>query len=143
MVSENEKYHGVVFSRLLKTNKNLQISKFTDVSSSSYIVNNVGLYIKYSTKRMSPWNFTFLSAQQDEIEMIHKNFGRVFIALVCGSDGIVALSYDELKQVLDSNISDVERIGISRPPRGKYRVTGTDGKLKRAIGDNEFPGKIF
>jgi len=143
MVSENEKYHGVVFSRLLKTNKNLQISKFTDVSSSSYIVNNVGLYIKYSTKRMSPWNFTFLSTQQDEIEMIHKNFGRVFITLVCGSDGIVALSYDELKQVLDSNISDVERIGISRPPRGKYRVIGTDGKLKRAIGDNEFPGKIF
>ena len=143
MISDTTRYHGIVFSEIARKERNVLIDQFDSKSSSSYIINGVGLFIKYSTKRMSPWHFTFIKDHQHEIEKIKSRHNHIVIALVCGNDGIAALSYDELKQVLDHNIEDVERITVRRPPRGKYRVSGTDGEMDRTIGISDFPGKLF
>ena len=143
MISETERYQGVVFSRIARNISSLKLSQYNSRSSSSYIVNNVGIFIKYSTKRMSPWSFTFNKQHQEEIEEMNKNLEGVVVVLVCGTDGVASLSSAELKKVLDDDYEGVERITVSRPPRGKYRISGTDGKLTKAIGDNEFPGKLF
>lgn len=143
MISETENYHGRVFSTIVRREPSVVIEQYSSNSSSSYIVNGVGLYIKYSTKRMSPWTFTFLTRHQNEIKKMKEELGDVTIALVCGDDGIASLTFDELKAVLDDTHEEVERVGVSRPPRGKYRIVGSDGKLNKSIGINEFPGKIF
>lgn len=143
MISETERYHGQVFSLIVRSEHKVDITKFSDNNNSSYVINGVGLFIKYSTKRMSPWSFTFLGRHQDDIEKMRNDLGNVVIALVCGDDGVASLTHQELKAVLDQNHEIVEHVRISRPPRGKYKISGSDGKMKKSIGINEFPGKLF
>lgn len=138
-------YHGAVFSRLLhECDYELSLKAFPTKSNSSYVLNkNIGLYIKYSTKRMSPWSFSFKKEHQDEIQLMKDSLEEVYTILVCRDDGIVCLSFDELKKVLDYKHENIEWIRIARGRREKYAVAGKDGKLKCKIGDNEFPTKLF
>lgn len=143
MIGEAETFQGIVFSRIVRNEKNVIIEKFIKNSNSSFVVNNVGLYIKYSTSRMSPWNFTFRKEHQDEIKNLYETKENVVIALVCGHDGIASLSYEELKQILDDDHLEAEAVRVHRPPRGKYHIKGTDGKMQKTIADSDFPSKIF
>lgn len=143
MTSETIKYHGIVFSRIVRGVSSTTIRQYPSKSSSSYVVAGTGVFIKYSTKRLSPWQFSFTRQHQQEVKDMYDDLKRVVIVLVCGDDGIVALNYLQTKQLLDTNFEDCERISVRRPPRGKYRVSGTDGSLKNTIGDNEFPNKVF
>lgn len=144
MLKEFEFYHGVVLSRLVHGDVPVQIHTFPTDSNASYVLNgSVGLYIKHSTKRMTPWRFSFQKKHQNEIQQMRDKFDYVFLILVCGDDGVVTLSYDELKKILDEQHDEVEWISVSRRPREKYAVTGSDGKLRHKIGENEFPDKIL
>ena len=145
MIKEFEFYHGLVFSRIIHTyNGQIEIKPYPTQSNSSYILNDkVGLYIKYSTKRMTPWHFSFRQQHQEEIQEMQAKLSSVFVLLVCNDDGIVCINDKELKQVLDENFLPVESIRIGRKPREKYSVSGTDGKLKLKIGESDFPKKLF
>lgn len=144
MIREFEFYHGVVLSRLVHGKVPVQIHTYPTESNASYVLNNsVGLYIKHSTKRMTPWRFSFQQKHQNEIQEMKDKFDEVFLVLVCGDDGVVTLSFKELKKILDEQHDEVEWIAVSRRPREKYTVSGSDGKLKYKIGENEFPSKIL
>lgn len=145
MIKEFEFFHGLVFARILHgTQRPISIRTFPSESNASYVVNDfIGIYIKYSSKRMTPWHFTFKKEHQEEIELMNKNLENVFLLLVCNDDGIVCLSYDELKQILDDQHGDIEWISAARNKREMYAVKGSDGKLGFKIGPNDFPNKIF
>jgi hypothetical protein len=145
MISEFEFYHGLVFARILHcTQRPLSVKPFPSKSNASYIINDkIGVYIKYSAKRMTPWNFSFKKEHQDEIDEIKMSFKDVFLLLVCNDDGIVCLKYDELKQILDDQHEEIEWISASRHKRQMYSVRGSDGKLGFKIGQNDFPEKLF
>ena len=144
MLKEFEFYHGVVLSRLVHGSVPIQINTYPTDSNASYVLDNsTGLYIKHSTKRMTPWRFSFQKKHQNEIYEMRKKFSEIFLILVCGDDGIVTLSYKELKKILDEQHDEVEWIAVSRRSREKYTVTGSNGKLKYKIGENEFPNKII
>jgi len=144
MIREFETYHGAVLSRLIHGGVPVQIRTYPSTDNASYIVNDsVGMYIKYSSKRMTPWNFSFQKRHQNELQEMKDRFGSVFLVLVCGDDGLVTLSFEELKSILDEQHEEVEWISVSRRPREKYKVTGSDGKLNHKIGENEFPKKIL
>ncbi len=145
MIKEFEHYHGVVFSRLLhKYTGVVTLRTFPTKGNSSYVINDrIGIYIKYSTKRMSPWRFSFTREHQDEIREMRDNLDVTFLLMVCKSDGIVALSYPELKNILDENHEEVEWVSVSRKPRGSYVVKGADGKLPYRANKNDFPDKLF
>lgn len=145
MIREFEFYHGAVLAKLLHEGKRgVSLRPYPTPSNASYILNDaVGVFIKHSKKRMSPWTFSFSMDHQDEILRMKNELGEVFLILVCGEDGIVALSFDELKKILNDAHSPVEWIRISRMKRGEYTVTGSDGALKNKIAQNEFPGKLF
>lgn len=145
MLKEFEFFHGVVFARILHGSKTpVSVTSYPTPSNSSYIVNdNVGIFIKYSSKRMSPWRFSFQKQHQDEILEMKNKLGEVYTALVCNDDGIVCLSFDELKIILDTQHEEVEWISIARGPREKYEVKGSDGKLKFKIGNSDFPDKVL
>lgn len=145
MIKDFEFFHGIVFSRLIHVyDGQINIKPYPTNSNSSYILNDkVGLYIKYSTKRMTPWSFSFQKHHQEEIADMEKKLSSVFLLLVCNDDGIVCLNQKELKQVLDEDFKQTESIRINRKPREKYTVSGTDGKLKLKIGESDFPKKLF
>ena len=142
MNKDLEKYHGLTLVKIIRSSK-ASIS-FIKEGANSYIVNQTaGIYIKYSTKRLSPWPFTFQKKHQDEIALLHKRYNKVFICFICHNDGVVCLSFDELKFILDHNHNENEWIKISRRPGTKYSVHGSDGKLKNKKGNSEFPKIIL
>ncbi|MBE7172495.1 MAG: hypothetical protein INR73_18055 [Williamsia sp.] len=145
MIKEFDFYHGVVFSRLIHESKTpLYIACFTTSSNASYVLNDkVGLYIKHSTKRMSPWRFSMLKKHQAEIEKMKLSMDDVFILLVCGEDGVVCLNYEELKIILNDCLDEVEWISAARVPNKEYSVKGSDGTLGHKIGKNSFPRNIL
>lgn len=145
MINKFHFYHWVVLSKIIHMwdrIKNLHI--YPTKSNSSYVINdNIGIYIKYSEKRMSPWRYSFLKEHQDEILDMKNNLKDVFIVFVCNDDWVVCLSFNELKNILDHNHEEIEWVAISRKKREKYVVTWTDWKLWYRIGDIDFPKKIF
>lgn len=145
MIRDFEFYHGVVFARILHgTQRPLSVKPFQSVSNASYVVNDtIGIYIKYSSKRMTPWTFTFKKEHQDEIDLMKVNFKKVFLVLVCNDDGVVCLSYAELKQILDNQHEPIEWISATRHKREMYLVKGSNGELDFKIGQSDFPEKLF
>jgi len=145
MIRDFEFYHGLVFARILHgTQRPLVLRPFQSVSNAAYVVNDTaGIYIKHSAKRMTPWRFTFMKEHQEEIDLLKSNFGKVFLVLVCGDDGVVCLSYLELKQLLDNQHDPIEWISATRHKREMYSVKGSNGELDFKIGQSEFPNKLF
>jgi len=145
MIKEFEFFHGLVFARILHgTQRPLSIKPFQSVSNASYVVNDkIGIYIKYSSKRMTPWRFTFRREHQEEIDLMKSQFSNVFLLLVCNDDGIVCLSYSELKKLLDNQLDPIEWISATRHKRQMYAVKGSNGELDFKIGQNDFPEKLF
>lgn len=144
MIKESEFFHGSVFSGILRTHKQpISIQKLTDQSNSSYILNETtGIFIKYSTKRLTPWRFSFSLGHLSEIKEIANSVINVYILLVCNDDGVVVLAYDELKQLI-KEVTAFGWVSVKRERREMYFVKGQDGQLEYKIGRNEFPEKIF
>lgn len=145
MIKEFERFHGLVLARIIHgTNRQFSIRPFPTPSNSSYVINDkIGIYIKYSTGRMTPWRFTFRKEHQNEIEAMKKGLKSIFLLLVCNDDGIVCLSYEELKKILNDQHDEIEWISATRHKRESYAVKGSDGKLGFKIGPNAFPEKLF
>lgn len=145
MIREFEFFHGTVFARLLHgIDEPVSIKRFPASDNAGYVINDkIGIYIKYSGKRLAPWRFSFLRRHQDEIQLIKDQVGQVFLLLVCNDDGIVALSFDELKMILDDVHEEIEWISAKRTKRKMYSVAGSNGKLNFKIGKDDFPSKLF
>lgn len=144
MIREFEFYHGVVFSKLIHGLKLASIKLYPTVSNSSYIINDdIGTYVKYSSKRISPWQFSFKKIHRDEILEMKTKTREVFILLVCHDDGVLVLNFDEFKNVVDFEYKNMEWISVARRSREKYSIKGSGGKLRHKIGANEFPYKLI
>lgn len=148
MIKDFEIYHGVVFARLFGASTiPIYAASYPSSSNSSYFLkgnaNSTGVYIKYSTKRLSPWRFTFLKEHQDEMNKIKTEHTELFLVLVCGHNGVVVISHKELKSILDHNHKPVEWVSVSRGKRQMYTVKGKDGVLDFKVGEADFPRKIL
>ncbi len=143
MIYTYDYYHGSAINRLLDAGKSVKLMNFPSDTNSSYTLNDkIGLFIKYSEKRISPWRFNFNKSHQQELNHMKDLHKKVYVIFVCSDDGFTCLSWSELKKLLDENHEDGEWIYIKRMRREKYTVTGSDGKLKYKIGKNDYPTKI-
>ena len=102
----------------------------------------VGLYIKISNKRISPWRYTFLKSHQKEMHKMHQECENLFVLLIAGNDGVVLVSYENLKKLLDEQFEANEWLSVSRKYNQYYRVDGHDSKKKINIPKNAFPEEI-
>lgn len=146
MIKDKEFLFWPILVRLIEWlgEKTCSIKKYKQDSRSCYLINNkIWLFIKTSTARNGPWSFTFLKEHQDEIQEMKNNLEEVFVVLLCNEDGIVALSFDELKYILDYNHLETEWIKVQRKKGEKYTVFWHDWELSRKIWENEFPKKII
>jgi hypothetical protein len=140
MIKEFEFYHGAVIARLIHTSETpISVRRFEDSDNASYVIDeHTGLYIKYSKKRMPPWRFSFSRRHQDQVLQMRNMLGKVFVALVCDDDGIVVLSFDAFKRVLNDIHDEVEWVSVKRNKRQMYGVAGSDGELGFKIARNDF-----
>jgi hypothetical protein len=104
---------------------------------------SIGLLIKTSSKRRSPWQYSFHRENQEEIESLRIANDEVFILLINGDDGVACISYQLLKQLLDDKFEDVEAVRVSRRIKEAYRISGRDGQLDNPLPKNSFPNLIL
>lgn len=139
MIYEYNFFHGAAINDLIHKKIINSVVIYPSESNASYVVDDkIGIYIKYSTKRLSPWRFTFKRIHQNEILEMKERLGQIFLLLVCNDDGIVCISFQELKLILDSEHGEAEWISISRTKRKQYTVKGSDGKLRFKMGVNDY-----
>jgi hypothetical protein len=145
MIKEFEFFHGVVLSELVhESDAPVSIQCFPSPSNASYVINGtIGIYIKHSSKRMTPWRFTFAKEHQLELELMRAKCERVYLLLVCNDDGIVCLSEEDVKHILDEQHDPVEWISATRRKHEMYTVKGSDGSLDFKVGQSDFPKKVF
>ena len=99
-LNEYEFYNGVVLNRLIRKGKPIKIDVFPTSGNNSFMINEkVGLYIKYSTKKISPWRFSFTREHQEEMKIMRDLLDNIYLVLICGKDGIACIEYEELKQL--------------------------------------------
>ena len=85
------------------------------------------LRLKYSTRNRSPWGFTFTTDEQNLLEEKARAFETV-IGLVCGGDGVVAISYAAYRAIASPRASAIH-IACYRRHGEHYEVNGPDGAL--------------
>jgi|ERR1035437_315780 ADP-dependent phosphofructokinase/glucokinase len=145
MISEFEFFHGAVLARMLHaTQQTMVVIPYSELDNASYVINNSkGVYVKYSTKRMSPWRFSFQKRHYEMILEMKRDLGEVFVVLVCNDDGAVVLTFEEFRQVVTSESDTGQWISAARNRREMYLIKGSDGKLEFKIGKDDFSEKIF
>ena len=144
MIREFERFHGLALARLLHGADNeIRIHRFDRESNSGYVVDGrLGLYVKYCSKRLSPWRFTFNPEHRSEIKRLQHAVGRMFLALVCNDDGVVCLNQIEMQEVIGDD-QEIAWIRAERHLREMYTVSGSTGDLSRKVGVADFPAKLF
>jgi hypothetical protein len=146
MINEFEFFHGAALITISQASKKpITIESLKgSYENSAYILNNsMGLYIKHSKKRLSPWIFTFHKKHQDTIKELNDIYGKSVLLLICNSDGIVGLDFQELKKVLDNKHTEIEWIRVERTKGKLYKVTGSDGALEFKVGMTDYINKAL
>jgi hypothetical protein len=131
MISEAEQYHGIVLRQLVVTaGKPLTISLADSQGRRDcFCVDDAAFQVKYSTRRLSPWQFSFTIEQLQEIESLARTHRPVWLMLVCGIDGVVGLSSSEFVQITESRPGGVATVRVSRKRNAMYRVSGNADDL--------------
>lgn len=101
-----------------------------------FTINNLLVCLKYSTKGRSPWGFTFTV---DERRLLRIRAGRsqLVIGLICGADGIAAISYEDYRAIAGRKRSAIH-IACYRNHGKHYAVFGPDGELDRKIAPSQW-----
>ncbi len=106
-----------------------------------YIVNNdLRLLIKYSTHARSPWRFAITDEEVRFLRAEPCQICRTFVALVCGGDGVCALTGEIVLKVTGSIPST---ISVSRRYHGQYWIAGPVQGLDMSVPVNAWPGYMF
>ncbi len=93
-----------------------------------FLLNNeLMVLLKYSTKGRSPWAFTFTMDEQVCLQNKASAF-RIVIGLICGADGVAAITYDAYRSIAAPRRSAVH-LGCHRHHSEYYEVSGPDRKL--------------
>jgi hypothetical protein len=147
MTDEYEFYHGAVLRALIvESGFPIEIAVDDKLGRvDSFKVNkSVAIHIKHSEKRMSPWQFTFSRDNVEELIGLDEKYGSLFICLVCGTDGFLAVTPEEFLDITGPAKSDTYWIRVARPRNKMYEVSGNDGTLeyKKSRGITEIVNAI-
>lgn len=146
MIREHELYHGAALLKLLSSGElPIEVKPFAIAGAkSSYVINrSIGVFIKHSALRMSPWAFTFQPAQQEELIQMMAAFENIFLLLVCERDGVAVLTGTEIRTVLDTSHNTTQWISVKRGKREQYQIKGSNGSLAFRVADSDYPKKIL
>ena len=137
MIAKREFYHGVAIVRLLEDKRCQTVRK----DELGYIVNDeVFVFIKYTTKTRSPWRFTFGKDEVKQLNTRATSFRNMVIVLICGGDGICAISWCSASRLLGNKAG---WISTRRKFSEQYAVAGQAGQLHGKVSLSEWPLIVF
>ena len=129
MTHEFERYYGIVFTSLFEEVSDVRIKKISD-NDSAYVLNNrLGLYIKHTTARISPWSFSFRTNDFAVIDQLELETTDIAFGLVCGFHGVCLISSQDLKVAGGVFQGDALRITVRTMRGGSWKISGTAGEL--------------
>ena len=97
-----------------------------------FLLNNQwSVYLKYSTRGRSPWGFTFMPHEQSLLQKRMSEL-EIVIGLICGADGVAALTYEDYLSVATPRTSALH-IACFRQHGERYEVKGPDGRLEKKV----------
>jgi len=133
MIAKREFYHGVAIVRLLEDKRCQTVRK----DQLGYIVNDkVFVFIKYTTKAWTPWMFTFGQDEVEQLNSLATSFKDIIVVLVCGGDGICAVSWCNASRLLGNKKG---WISARRKFNEQYAVAGQADQLHGKVSLNEWP----
>ena len=134
MIPELDRYHGVVLRQMLVTHGHCMRVGVADAARrvDAFFVEGAAFQVKHSSKRLSPWHFTYLAEAIDDLLGLAQTFDPVWVFLVCGQDGVVGISLPELTSIVRVDQGRGGWVRVSRKRNAMYRVGGALGELLRA-----------
>ena len=135
MISEFEQFHGAAIRDLIVgAEKPLRIEASDDHGRvNTFVVNDeVGIFLKHSSKRLPPWQFMYTNEHSDEIDRLANRCRKVWLLHVCGRDGVVVIDLGEFQLMNPVDAETTRFVRVDRDRNTMYRVNGTGGKLPRA-----------
>jgi len=137
MIAKREFYHGAAVVRLLEDKRCQTVRK----NELGYVINDsVLIFLKYSTKARSPWRFTFVPEEVEQLNTRAASFADIFVVLICGGDGICPVSWCNVCQLLHNTTGWMSaRRGFNQ----EYGVAGPKGELGGKVPLNAWPSIIF
>lgn len=131
-IKKQEFYEGAALHLLARTGRMTRIR----YEAPYFLINDhLLVYLKYCTRGRSPWGFTFTADEQRVLQQRSSEL-EIVLGLVCGSDGVAALDYEDYRNVAAPRTFAVH-IACYRQHREHYEVNGPDGTVngKVAPGD--------
>lgn len=145
MIGEKLRYHGVALARLVQdAGRTVSIQSLNGTSRCAYLVDDdVVIYLKYATSRLSPWRFGFSSDQRRQLDLLSVQFSAIWIVLVCGNEGVLTVPWAQVEaELAHSRETDSFSLQASRRRGEKFRLSGASEK-PLVISENDFPTRLL
>ena len=135
MINEFKSYHGSAFAELIDESLvPIKLFRPNLLNNSYYILDeNIGFYVKHSTKRMTPWRFTFLTDHVLELEKIMERHEFCFLVLICGRDSIAVIEKAEILKLLPFASPALSWVSVQTSHNTSLTIEGSSGSLKRKL----------
>ena len=152
-INSTAKYQGYVLTTITQALSGIEgvtVNLQSGKDRSAFIYNchkngsffSIGVYIKISTARRSPWRYTFLRQHQETVEIMNGVCDETFVIFVNDDDGVACLDFAGLKELLDDNFEDAEWVSVSRKLNESHKLAGKDGQLSGKSKRSAFPSAI-
>lgn len=134
MIAELDRNHGIVLRQMLVEHGSQLRLGVVDTARrvDAFSLEGAAFVVKHSSKRLSPWQFTYTPENFTELTRLSEKYSPVWIFLVCGQDGVVGLSASELAAIAQVGDAGTAWLRVSRSRNSMYRVAGGLGELPRA-----------
>ena len=138
MIQEFKAYHGSAFVELLdESTTPISIVRPDLNKNSLYELNGkIGLYLKHSVQRLSPWRFTFQPEHVEDLSMMIRTYEDNFLILVCGRNSIAVINSDEFATLLPMDEISQSWISVRTGHNKMLQIAGSSGSLSRKIRRN-------
>jgi len=135
LINEFKSYHGSAFAELIDESLvPIKLFRPNLLNNSYYILDeNIGFYVKHSTKRMTPWRFTFLTDHVLELEKIMERHEFCFLVLICGRDSIAVIEKAEILKLLPFASPALSWVSVQTSHNTSLTIEGSSGSLKRKL----------
>jgi hypothetical protein len=162
-IHDDHMYHGAALTQIAEHPRFTAINAFHhggQSSRSGFLVNHdIGIYLKYATKktkRFGEFFFTFNADHIAEIDALSQKADKVFIVFVCvQAEEICCIRRAELHSLIDlrerelGHDEDIHTVLVTVPTGKSCRVyMNAPGERKKSLGEiivprNRFPNAIF
>jgi hypothetical protein len=136
MIREYQFYHGALLHEIVVEagcEIRIVLRDFHGRPDAYLINGKVGVLIKHSKARLTPWVFTFSEDHLLELQKLREVAKVCFVVLVCDEDGFVAVRDADLIGILAADRSTSVSVRVDRAPRKMYRISSSGNALDRKV----------